>query len=184
MLDAALGRAIGGLCRDRDGGIDGRHVDDGARRTALLHLRDHALRNRLADKEVALEIDADDAVELFFFEREEIAALRNDARIVDEDVDAVIGVGRGADEIAHIEPLADIAITEKGLAAAIGDFRGDGFARLLIDIGKDDFGALIREGMRDGAADAVRRAGHDGHFAAELGTGCHERTPCRRERAL
>ena len=121
----------------------------------------------------------DDAIELLLLERKEVAARGDDARIVDEDVHALEGIGRRADEIAHIEPLADIAIAEDRLSAAVGDLGGNLLARFFVDVGKDKLCAFIRESMCDGAADAVRRACHDRYLAAELGTGCHEITPSR-----
>ena len=125
---------------------------------------------------MALEVGADHLVERLFLQGQKIAA-RNDAGIVDEDIDALKSIRRRADEITNIETLADIAVAENRFATAIRNFGRDTLARLFLDIGKHDLCALVRIGMCDGAPDAAGRAGHDRHLAAQCSAGCHETAP-------
>ena len=96
---------------------------------------------------------------------------RRSAGVVVQDVElAVAGDGfrnRGLDA----RPVGDVATQEMGIAAGIGRDRarrrGRGLAGGDIDVGDDDLGALLREALRGGAADAAAAAGDEGHLARQ-----------------
>ena len=60
---------------------------------------------------------------------------------------------------------------EMGIAAGIGRDRARGGGRGLacgnVDVGDDDLGALLREALGGGAADAAAAAGDEGHLASQ-----------------
>src|SRR3990170_736820 len=163
--DAGLGGAVVRLAGDAAQARDGGEVHDPA--VALLP---HEHGGRLDRVEVALEVDGDDGVP-FLLAHVEDHAVAEDARDVDQDVDAAEGVDTLADHA--------LAAGKFGDAVVVGDRRPTGGAYLLdyllggagvvtaavdVDAGvvDDDAGALFREGYGYGAADAATGAGDDG----------------------
>jgi hypothetical protein len=133
------------------------HVDDGA---AVL-LAAHDLTDRIRARDRALEVDREQDVELALpIPRRRVAGEDVGAGVVDPDVDAAELPAGFVDQ-----PLAGFARAEIGLSdeRPLADRVSD-LARALgrRAVREQDDGALGREGLGDGAADAAARAGDDG----------------------
>ena len=75
---------------------------------AAFHALDHVARDRLAAQERALQVGADHAVEVRFFQIEEILGGK-DRGVVDENIDRPEGRDGRLDQIAHRTGVADVA---------------------------------------------------------------------------
>jgi hypothetical protein len=65
----------------------------------------------------------------------------------------------------------DVLLQENRLAASLGDAIGEFWTSQLVDVSGDDGGALAREQLDDGLADAGGAARHQRHFTLNLP--CH-----------
>ena len=88
-----------------------------------------------------------------------------DAGIVDEDVDLAERLQRGVAGLLDRGEVADVDL-ERG--HRIADFLGGLFRQLLVEIPDRDLGAGLDEALGDGAAKALRAAGHDRGPAVEI----------------
>jgi multiple sugar transport system permease protein len=89
--------------------------------------------------------------------------------VVDHDVEPAAGGGDLVDHGAGGVMVGHIDLPEDRLAA-FGIYQAEGFLAMCGRAsGNDDDGAFAREGDRDGAANALARAGDDGDFAGEAG---------------
>ena len=100
---------------------------------------------------------------------------RRAAGIIVQDVqaaEAAHGLGKSGFDVAA---LADIAVDEDAVAAAIPAAGAGGFRRnrpgRLVDLGDDDAGALLGKALRGGAADADATAGDEGNLFASRAMG-------------
>ena len=123
-------------------------------------------RHRLAAEERALQVDAQHAVEILFRNIEEVAG-RDDAGIVDEDVDLAAEIQRRGEEIGDVVAIADICAHETAGAERSEplDRRRAGVG---VDIRDDDPRPLGHEPLGDGIADPLGTAGDDGDPVFEL----------------
>ena len=94
-----------------------------------------------------------------------------DAGIGDENIEPAKALrDRGCD----LDPAlfaGDVLIQENRLAVGLGDAIGELGAAQLVDVGGNDGGALAREQLDDGLADAGCAAGHQRDLALNLP--CH-----------
>ena len=136
---------------------------------------DHLAGGELAQHEAGAQVDAVHAVEFLAAQRQHVAR-RQDASVAEKDVQAVEVFGGGGDQALALFVVAHVAVVRQGGGAG---FRGDLARRLLaaveVDVGQRDAGAVLREGQRAGAADSLRRAGHDGGPAFEEPGAAHVR---------
>ena len=97
------------------------------------------------------------------------AAAAERGGVVDHDVEPAAGGGSLVDHDAGGVMVGDIDLPQDRLAAK-GLDEAEGFLAMCgRTSGNDDDGAFAREGDRDGAADALARAGDDGDLASEAG---------------
>ena len=89
------------------------------------------------------------------------------AGVVDQHVDAAIGVERRGDGFGHVRGLADVAGKEDGLCADLGDVRSNVLALRAVDIAQDEPGTLAGQTLGAGAADALRSTCDDSGLAVE-----------------
>ena len=139
-------------------------------------------------REVALQMNPDDRVELLFARREE-HAVADEAHVVDEDVEPAERFERGLHESARAFPLGDVAGIRGGFAARgpnlVDDLlRGPGVVRTgsvacHTQIVHHDTRPFRREGQRVRTADPAPRAGHDDN--SSLTQSCHGCVPYRRD---
>jgi hypothetical protein len=103
-------------------------------------------------------------------------AIAQDARVVDEDVDAAEGVDRGLDDLVGVARLADRQRRGDGLAAGFFDLVDDVLCRTGIgpgaveacaDVAGHDARAFLRHQERNAAADAPPRSGDDGDLTGD-----------------
>ena len=118
---------------------------------------------------MALEVDGDDILPLFFGHVED-HAVAEDARDVDEDVDAPEGVDALLDHALAALGSGDAIVIGDGVAPCrlylVGDLlRGAVVVAAAVDadagVVDDHVGALLREQHGDGTADAAAGARHD-----------------------
>ena len=122
-------------------------------------------RHRLGGEERALQVDADDAVEIGLVEIEKIARGKN-AGVVDQHVDLAVDGQHRRHEVVDRRLVADVAGDEAHRAEAAQrlDRRR---AAVFVDVGDDDARAFFQESSGDRMADAARRAGDDGNLVLE-----------------
>ncbi len=140
-------------------------------------LRRHLPRRGPAPEHVAVQVGRQQAVPLLGLELEE--GLDEDARgVVDPDVEAAPALH---DLVGHVvdvglvrgRALDDQRLSTVGLDEAPRDGRALG---ILLEVA-GHVGALAREGLRDGSADAGGEAGDDGVLALEAEGGAHVAPP-------
>src|SRR5438552_2279919 len=130
LIDAAFRHAIRRVIGDRDDRVDRADIDDAARLLAGLDLRHHAPRRRLADEKRALEVHAQNAVEVGFRQIEEIGRV-DDAGIVDKDVEIAERAAGFGDHALGFCRVPDVGGKEASVAeVACGSLAGGG-----VDIG-------------------------------------------------
>ena len=98
------------------------------------------------------------------------APARNDAGVVDQDVEAAEGLVASVDHGPHL--VLDGDVDDRGQAAHLGRHR---FTALLIGVRDDDLAAMARVQSGDGGADARSRAGNDRDLS--LKRLAHDRIP-------
>ena len=76
---------------------------------------DHRPRDRLAQQEHGLQVDAKHAIEVLFLELEEFAGMQ-DAGIVDQDVDALVAREHVAHDAPHVVGVRDVGSDERRVA--------------------------------------------------------------------
>ena len=152
--------------------VDRREVDDGAvGGTGLLGPGDldHPAGDDLGQAQGGGDVLGEGRLEAVALGAERVAGLEDAAR-VDEDVDAVVGLEGGGDEVGHRQLLAEVA--GEGLDAArvvhLADGAGLALEADLVDVGADDKGPGADEALGDGETDAARRAGHDHRLSREV----------------
>ena len=158
--DGALRGGVGDLRRRRAGeGHERGDVDDRAA-AALEQMRDPVL----AAEEDALRVDVLHALPRLDLRLEDRGVVRgHDPRVVVEDVDSAVALGRRGVHGLHAVGVGDVHLLEEGLAA-LGCGR---LALLGIDVGDADACALLREEDRGLPADAAGGAGDDGDFSVQ-----------------
>ena len=120
-------------------------------------------RGGLPAEERALEVHADDAVELFLGEIQE-RDLGLDRGVRDHAVEPAEALDRARDQAAHLRGVPHVGRD--------GERGGAEPGRLGLDLGRepvgqDDAGAFLDEPLGDGQADSPRRAGDHGDLALE-----------------
>ena len=148
--ETVLRRDIGGLVRRGAQTVDGGEVDD-ASPPAFVHLRQHRLR----EHERRLEHESVDQLPVLERKfRDRVDPL--DAGVVDEDVDVEIGAlqRRGVRQVDGPRFAADVV--------------GNGLRRVRVDVGDDDGGSGLSEGLGDRFAEPGCSAGDESAFAGEI----------------
>ena len=165
LVDAALGHRVGNLVGDGEDGVDRRQVDDRPRLLATPDALDHVARHCLTAEERALQVGAQNPVEVRFLEIQEIFR-GEDGGVVDEHVDPPEGRDRRLDQPGDRARVADVAahITHRSEPAEV--FRRGGAGR-VIHVGDDHPRAFLQEAVGDGLADAPRAPGDDSNLVFE-----------------
>jgi len=92
-----------------------------------------------------------------------------DARVVDEDVEALETLARGAEESVDGVRVADVAGVGEDLDLCGSEFPADFVEGFLVASGEDQVAGFGGEGAGEGKSDAARGAGNEGNLAAEAG---------------
>jgi hypothetical protein len=104
-----------------------------------------------------LAVDVEEEVPLGLVDLEEGGDL-DDAGVVHQDVDAAEAADGGVDDGLDLLLAADVEGEAEGLPAGRLDLGGDGLGGVVLEVGDDDAGALLREAEGGGAADALGAA--------------------------
>ncbi len=161
-VDAALGHGIieqvliAHQAGDRAGHDDGR---------ARLHVRDR----RLGHVEIAVQIGAQGAVEVFLGQVLEVLDVLLEGGVVDQYVQGAQVADRALDRFSGEQGIADIALEHDGAAALALDRLAGGVGVLrLVQMGDGDIGPFTSEQHSHRAANAGVRAGDQGDLALQL----------------
>jgi len=87
--------------------------------------------------------------------------------VVDQDREPAVALDRHRDGGRDPGLVREVRVHVEGVAARVSDLRLDRLAIVLAAAGHHDARALGCEAERGGAADAARRAGHEGHLSAQ-----------------
>jgi hypothetical protein len=94
------------------------------------------------------------------------------AGVVDDDVDLTAAkLRRLRDQLVDVLLFQQVTRHSEGLAAGGVDAVCRGARLFGVNVGHDDFGALLGEQPRALGADALRGAGDDGHLAGQQAAG-------------
>jgi len=151
VLRKLLNRAFGGRVSDVGVGeadARGRRVVDDGTATLLEHLRDHCATRQIH----TLDVDPHQTVPIFFFYLE-WAADNLKAYIVEQHIDATIGLDATGDHGVDLRRVRDIAPMRGALSAFAGDDAASllGCVEILVD--RKYLGAFARE--QDGRGSAI-----------------------------
>ena len=116
--------------------------------------------NGLRAQECTLQVDRQDALEILFFQVEEIRA-DHDAGVVDQHIDVAIGVQRFGNQIANVQTFSDVAMDVHCLALRFQIF-SRGFTGFVIHIGNHDLRAIGDKALGDCKSDPTGCPGNDG----------------------
>ena len=154
-----------------------RHDHDDA---AAARLLDHAPRDVLRDQERAREVDGELAVPPLERHVDDTLAAE-DARVVHDDVHAAVRLAHARHhrlDLGLVGGVGDDA--ERVTPSRLDPLRA--LPRVVLDhVDARDASALIREPLRDAAADVGARAGDDGDLPGQSpahGLSATTRTPC------
>ena len=123
-------------------------------------LGDHLLGGFLGSDQNAEAVDLHDQLPVLIGDVEKVQRLI-DAGVVEHDVEfAKFGDG-GLHRLAHVRPAGGIRPDANGAPARVAALGSRHVNDRGIDIDERDVGALAQQRLRDGAADAARRAGYE-----------------------
>ena len=135
--------------------------------SAAAALLDHLSGGALHAEEGALQVDADDQVELSLG-RVEHRGARLHAGVVDQHVEVAAGLDRLVDQPLDVGHARHVALQRLGPAAALLDLLHRGVGRRLVLVVVDgDRGAGLAEREADGVTDAAVAAGDDRRLACQ-----------------
>ncbi|EFX04879.1 high-affinity nicotinic acid transporter [Grosmannia clavigera kw1407] len=177
--DAALGGAVGRRPLGADGHVGGDAGDENDA-AALGAVGDHLLSGQLGGEVDALDVDAEQALEVGGRGVEELDVLV-DAGTGDQDVETAVEVGLELGE-AGLESLVrgNVDLVGLGLNAILGGDLGKAGDR--VEHVKDGhIGAGFGETLGKGQTTATSTTGHEGHAAFERELGCQRASRWRWE---
>ncbi|MNE50940.1 hypothetical protein D3C80_1455390 [compost metagenome] len=127
----------------------------------------------------ALDVDADEGVELGLGALGQLALLDLDTGVVEGVVQATVGGDRGVHQGLDLGIAAHVAAHENRFAARRTDQSCGAFAACHVDIGNHYFEALIAESQGRRTTDTGSATGDQGNLAGKTQT--HLRVLTRRE---
>jgi hypothetical protein len=113
----------------------------------------------------AFYVNAKKAIEICFGGRLDGPDM-GDAGIVHENVQAFLA-RELVEDFLGARLVGNVACIGLRIAAGCGNFVGGGITRFFIKVQNADGRALLKEALRDGAADSAASASNDGDFAIE-----------------
>src|SRR5271165_5526478 len=161
--DRGLGDRVDALFVARLQAVDRGDVDD---RPAALPLHYFAGRHR--HEEIAADVDLDGLVVGDEIRIENVAVVGIGRRVVDQDVQAAIGLFDMVESGGNVLHPAHVAGQGIGLAAGRADLVGDNLAVVQLAAGDYDMGTAGSQKLGDRLADAAAGAGDQRNFSGEV----------------
>src|SRR4051812_39692356 len=158
---AGFGGGVVGLA-DVAGLADDRADVDDAARSAV----EHVLQDRPRQVERARQVDLDDPVPVFDGHLAD-GLVQGDAGVVDQDVEAAVGVEDFLDDSFAVFGGADVALVGAGAGVGFAEGVGDVFAA---GVARGDGDSACGEAFADRQPDTPHTSGHEGYLSGHV---CH-----------